>query len=194
MQHDKKAAGKEAAARRQRPSTARRLLHIACSGAISLLVGLLIASAPSVASERDHGYAANLASTETSQLDPHTAEVAQRLWRDLVCLCGRCQRLTLSACHCPDAAAERKKVLDLLRGRDIVSRAGAEAAYQTVVKEYVARFGGRHVLASEQPGGPPADWPALAVSVAVIAAACAAVVIVELRRRSRRRSLPRYRP
>jgi hypothetical protein len=132
-------------------------------------------------------------STETSQLDPHTAEVARRLWGDLVCLCGRCQRLTLSACHCPDAAAERKKVLELLRGRDLASPAGAESAYQAVVKEYVARFGGRHVLASEQSSGAPEDWPALAVSLAVIAAAIAAVAFLESRRRGRKRLSSRRR-
>jgi hypothetical protein len=162
------------------------------SAVAGLVVGLLLAAVPSAASEHDHG--GSSASAEASQLDPKTAEIARRLWGDLVCLCGRCERLTLSACHCPDAAAERKKVLELLRGRDLASSDGAEAAYQVVVKEYVARFGGRHVLASEQRrSSAPEDWPALAVSVAVVAVACAAVAFLESRRRRRKRLGPRRR-
>src|SRR6266700_3983968 len=108
-----------------------------------------------MASEHDHAGGAGAA--ETSRIDPQTTAIARRLWGDLVCLCGRCQRLTLSACHCPDAAAERQKVLELLRGRDLATHEGTEAAYRGVVKEYVARFGGRHVLASDQGAGAPED-------------------------------------
>ena len=156
-----------------------------------ILAGLFLTAAPSAAGEHDHG--AGAGSADTSQLDPATAEIARRLWGDLVCLCGRCQRLTLSACHCPDAAAERKKVLELLRGRDLSTHESAEATYQGVVKEYAARFSGRHVLASEQRSGPPEDWPALVVSVAVIAVAVVAVVFLESRRRGRKRQGSRRR-
>ena len=156
-----------------------------CSAGAGLLAGLLLAAAPSAAAKHDH--AGGAGSADTSQLDPATAAIARRLWGDLVCLCGRCQRLTLSACHCPDAAAERKKVLELLRGRDLATHESAEVAYQGVVKEYSARFEGRHVLASEQRAGAPEDWPALVVSVAVIAVAVAAVAFLESRRRGRKR-------
>jgi hypothetical protein len=105
--------------------------------------------------------------------------VARRLWGDLVCLCGRCQRLTLAACHCPDAAAERLKVVELLHGRDLAAPAQAEVAYQAVVQDYVTRFG-RKVLTSEGTGpSTTGDWPALAVSIGVIAVACASVILFE---------------
>lgn len=92
----------------------------------ALLVFLSTAApgAASAADEEQHAHHA--ASSEAAQLDPQTAAVARRLWGDLVCLCDRCERLALSACHCPDAAAERKNVLALLRGRDLATPNGAE--------------------------------------------------------------------
>jgi len=124
---------------------------------------------------------------EAAQLDPQTAEVARRLWGDLVCLCDRCERLTLSACHCPDAARERKHVVELLRGRDLASGGSAEIAYQTVVSDYVKRKG-RAVLASERTSSAPSDWPALTVAVGIVALACGAVAVREHRRKRARRS------
>jgi len=98
------------------------------------LLMVLLAGAPAAASGDDHEHAGSAASAEISQLDPQTAEVARRLWGEFVCLCGRCERLTLFACHCPDAAAARKKVLELLRGQDLASPGGTEAAYEAVRK------------------------------------------------------------
>ena len=143
------------------------------------------AAVPGAASEEQHDHPAPL--SEAAQLDPQVADVARRLWGDLVCLCDRCDRLTLSACHCPDAAAERKTVLALLRGRDLAAPGGAEAAYQAVVSDYVQRKG-RKVLASVRTYSPPADWPALAISVGIMVLACVAVAANELRRKRARRS------
>jgi hypothetical protein len=118
--------------------------------------------------------------------------VARRLWGDLVCLCDRCERLALSACHCPDAARERKEMVELLRGRDLSSPAAADSAYQTVVAAFVARKG-KQVLASERSSPAHADWPALVVSIAVLTMACVAVAVIEQRRRQSPRPARRRR-
>src|SRR5262249_13869527 len=44
--------------------------------------------------------------------------VAQKLYHDLVCLCGGCARETLWDCPCGFAAQERERVLALLAGKD----------------------------------------------------------------------------
>ena len=151
------------------------------------LLLLLLAPASGAAPEQRAAHHHSEPASEAEQLDPQVAEVARRLWGDLVCLCDRCERLTLSACHCPDAAAERKNVLALLRGRDLAAPGGAEAAYQAVISDYAQRKG-RQVLASERTKGPPADWPALVVSVAILALGCGAVAVIEMRRKRARRS------
>jgi hypothetical protein len=154
---------------------------------------LMLAAVPGAASENDREQHGGSAQSDASQLDPHTAHVAGRLWGDLVCLCGRCQRLTLKACHCPDAANERRKVVDLLSGRDLASPAQEDLAYQAVMQDYIMRFG-RKVLASERTGsGTSGDLPAFAISIGVIAAACIAVAVIEGRRRRRSPSRSRRR-
>lgn len=76
-------------------------------------------------------------------------EVVRRLWHELTCQCGRCARLRLAECPCPDAAAERKKILERVRGLDLSSSEGEERAYREVVAEYVGRYG-EAVLATEE--------------------------------------------
>jgi hypothetical protein len=149
-----------------------------------LFVSLLVPARGAASEEQDdHG----TPPPEAAQLDPQTAGVARRLWADLVCLCDRCERLHLAACHCPDAARERNHILELLRGRERASAGGAEVAYQVVVSDYVKRKG-REVLASARSSRTPSDWPALAVSIGVIALGCGAVAVIEHRRRRVRRS------
>jgi hypothetical protein len=146
-------------------------MFMSCSGAVR-------------ASASEHEHPAGSPIPEAADLDPRTAAVASRLWNDLVCLCDRCERLTLAACHCPDAAAERKKVLELLRGKDLSSPTASEAAYRAVVESYVGRLG-QQVLASERSRGLSGDVAAWIGAVAVIVAACGAFVAVERRRRRR---------
>lgn len=109
--------------------------------------------------------------------------VAGRLWNDLVCLCGRCQRLTLSACRCHDAKVERDQILQLLRGYDLSTDSGTESAYGSVVRTYVARFG-RRVLASEARHDAVVtetkDW---LLFTALIAGVAVAIVGFEIARR-----------
>ena len=158
--------------------------------ALACLLVFYSGAVPAVASEHEHEHSAGSTAAEAAGLDPQTAAVAGRLWKDLVCLCDRCELLTLVACHCPDAAAARNKVLELLRGKDLSSPAASEAAYQSVVQFYVARSG-RQILASERGGRVSGDFIALIVALTVIIAACGAFVAVELRRRGRAASRSR---
>jgi hypothetical protein len=152
----------------------------------------IVAPPPALADTAEHEHHGRTAALDVAQLDPQTAAVARRLWDDLVCLCDRCNRLTLSRCHCPDAAKERDQVVALIRGRDLSAQGGGEAAYRAVLDDFVQRKG-RDVLASTRETSPSFDWLALAISVGIVALACAAVVIREYRRRSRRRLRSRVR-
>src|SRR5262249_794487 len=102
--------------------------------------------------------------------------VAKRLFRDLVCLCGGCQRQTFEECPCGIAATERKNILDMLAGMDLSTPEKEEAAYQTVVAAYVERFGGNHVL--NVPPDTAFNRLAWAVPYAVFAAAV--IVILQV--------------
>jgi cytochrome c-type biogenesis protein CcmH/NrfF len=72
--------------------------------------------------------------------------VAQRLFRDLVCLCGGCKRETLDKCPCAYAKAERDKVMGMLAGKDISTDAAAEKAYTEIRDALVAEYGGQQIL------------------------------------------------
>jgi hypothetical protein len=74
---------------------------------------------------------------------PH---VAQRLFADLVCLCGGCKRLTLAACPCAHAKEQRAKVMGLLQGKDVSSADKEEAVYKEVIQSFIKEAGGQHVL------------------------------------------------
>ncbi|HTJ41417.1 MAG TPA: cytochrome c-type biogenesis CcmF C-terminal domain-containing protein [Kofleriaceae bacterium] len=64
--------------------------------------------------------------------------LAEKLMKDMVCMCGGCNRETLYSCKCGYAAQGREKVLELLaQGRD----------YDGVVAAFVAEYGGEDVLA-----------------------------------------------
>jgi cytochrome c-type biogenesis protein CcmF len=78
--------------------------------------------------------------------DPEARRVATRLMKDLVCLCGGCQRESLHDCKCGYAAKQREIVLSLLAGKDLSSSAGRSAAYDDVVAAFMQRYGGGHVL------------------------------------------------
>jgi cytochrome c-type biogenesis protein CcmF len=158
-------------------STARRLVLAA---APLTLAAVSPAAAQPRAHDHDQGQAV---STETAELPAQTASVARRLWNDLVCLCGECQRLTLAACPCPEARKERDKVLELLSGRDLSTPSASEAAYQAIVTAYIQRFGGRHVLAAEN-ASPSTDSSGWIVLVSLLAVSGLVFIFLE-RRRSR---------
>ncbi len=73
-------------------------------------------------------------------------EVAQRLFRDLVCLCGGCKRETLDKCPCAYAKAERQKVLAMLAGKDISSEAAQDKAYVEIRDALIKEYGGQRIL------------------------------------------------
>lgn len=179
-----------APAPRRRPEQSRCGCRSACAAVLVCLS--VVAPTRARADTAEHEHHGRAATLDLAQLDPQTAAVARRLWDDLVCLCDRCDRLTLSRCHCPDAAKERAQVVAFLRGRDLSAPGGGEAAYRAVLDEFVQRKG-QDVLASTRKTGPPSDWPALAISVGILALACAAVVVLEYRRRGRRQLRSRVR-
>ena len=80
---------------------------------------------------------------------PNSA-TAEKLMRELVCLCGGCQRENILECRCGYAADERRKVLHLLGQHDLSTEAGQQDAYETVVAAFVSEYGGNHVLSMPQ--------------------------------------------
>jgi cytochrome c-type biogenesis protein CcmH/NrfF len=77
---------------------------------------------------------------------PEAQALARRLMKQLVCLCGGCQRETLYDCKCGYAAQEREIVLQLLEGKDLGTSQRRTQAYDDVVAVFVRRYGGEHVL------------------------------------------------
>lgn len=73
---------------------------------------------------------------------------AKALMKELVCECGGCQRENLYECKCGFAAKERCKVLELLGQMDRSGKDKDQAAYNAVIKAFVAEYGGEHVLST----------------------------------------------
>jgi transcriptional regulator with XRE-family HTH domain len=118
--------------------------------------------------------------------------MVERLWKDLVCLCGRCPRQPLATCECPNAAVERRHIEDLLRGLDVSSPGAQAIAYQKVVEDYKHRFPGHSVLATESEGWPAGAWAALGGALAAVAVAIS--LVERNRRRSERKRAQRRSP
>ena len=95
----------------------------------------------------DHDHPARTPPTMPDGTTP--PPVVERLWNDLVCLCGRCERLTLAACACEQAAAERRNIVELVAGHELATPRDERAAYDRVIDSYVKRFGQR-VLATDR--------------------------------------------
>lgn len=75
-----------------------------------------------------------------------TTPLAERLMRDLVCMCGGCSRETLFDCKCGFAANERIKVLEMLGKLQTGTPTADQAAYDAVVADFIREYGGEHVL------------------------------------------------
>jgi cytochrome c-type biogenesis protein CcmF len=80
--------------------------------------------------------------------DPGARSLAARLMKELVCLCGGCQRESLYDCKCAYAAQEREIVLGLLGERDLSTAAARDQAHDEIVAVFMKRYGGEHVLAT----------------------------------------------
>ena len=73
---------------------------------------------------------------------------ATALMKELVCMCGGCQRESLYDCKCGYAADKRREVLAMLQGEDLKSDAGQKKAYDKVIAAFVREFGGEQVLST----------------------------------------------
>jgi cytochrome c-type biogenesis protein CcmH/NrfF len=135
--------------RRQDRSSRRTLLRfvfqvmLACSASLALAgVARAEDQPPADLKEAAQHVDSPGASEEIAAAPP----VAQRLFRDLVCLCGGCKRETLDKCPCAYAKAERDKVMAMLAGKDISTDEKAELAYTEVRDALVAEYGGQQIL------------------------------------------------
>ena len=63
--------------------------------------------------------------------------------KELVCLCGGCQRESIYECRCGYAAGERQKVARILASMDLPTDRVDEQAYQTVIDSFIAEYGER---------------------------------------------------
>lgn len=73
-----------------------------------------------------------LLAVATPSVSAPTPEQIKDVAADLVCLCGTCNRESLSTCLCGFATTERDAIADLL---------GAGRTRQQIVESYVDRFG-----------------------------------------------------
>lgn len=139
-------------------------------GAVLLLVGALIGIPIGVARADDGAPArvAQAAPTRVAQAAEHEDQqvrarghaddagwahkfrpdspTATKLMKQLVCMCGGCQRETLFDCKCGFAAMERKKVLEMLAGFDLTSKDGKSGAERAVRDAFIREYGGEDVL------------------------------------------------
>jgi cytochrome c-type biogenesis protein CcmF len=93
---------------------------------------------------RAHGHADN--SGWSGQFRPDSP-VAEKLMKDLVCMCGGCQRETLFDCKCGFAAMDRKKILEMVALFDLTSKRGRIQARHAVVDAFIKEYKGESVLA-----------------------------------------------
>jgi cytochrome c-type biogenesis protein CcmF len=116
---------------------ARLLRGGSASGLVILLAagGLLIAR-PAFAQHIE----------ETTPQEQNYSKLEERLHKDLVCLCGDCNRLTLHQCNCQVATKERATIAGMLTAADTASVDAEERAYERVVQAFIDRHGGEHVL------------------------------------------------
>jgi cytochrome c-type biogenesis protein CcmH/NrfF len=111
-----------------------------------LLVATLAVAAPARAQDDEPANAAHVEAPGSMDAIATAPEVAQRLFHDLVCLCGGCKRETLDKCPCSFAKAEREKILGMMAGKDISTDAAQEKVYVEIRDAIIKEYGGQHVL------------------------------------------------
>jgi cytochrome c-type biogenesis protein CcmF len=95
----------------------------------------------------------------------------ERAMKELVCVCGGCQRENVFECKCPTAAQLRRQVMDFLGKVDVkgqplfnlTTSKGRDVAYESVLDFFVKTYGGEQVLST-----PRTTFSWLLPSVAVI--------------------------
>lgn len=111
--------------------------------------------------------------------------VVQRLWHDLLCLCGECEHKTLEYCECTYAAERRAEILDEVRRLGFGTPAEDAATYAKVTQDYLARHSGDRERARTPHAN--ANWwlePLMTLGAA-IAALGALIAVAEFWRRRR---------
>jgi cytochrome c-type biogenesis protein CcmF len=99
------------------------------SGAAALALGLgLVLGAPDALAQNQHASGPPPVSGMSERFTP----AERRLFDQLLCMCGDCERLPLATCTCDFAANTRQRMRDRL--------ASGEAA-QSIVDGYVGRYG-----------------------------------------------------
>jgi cytochrome c-type biogenesis protein CcmF len=97
-----------------------------------------------------------------AQLYRPANSVEADLMKELVCMCGGCQRESLFGCKCAEAADGRRRVQELMA--DFKSRGMSDdEASKSVIKAFVREYGGEDVLST-----PSSKMSWLLPSVAVI--------------------------
>ncbi|MBP9086636.1 MAG: cytochrome c biogenesis protein CcsA [Kofleriaceae bacterium] len=70
------------------------------------------------------------------------------IMKELICMCGGCQRETVFECKCGYAANEREKVQQRIAGYDLTTAAGRDRAKAEVMESFVKEYGNEQVLAT----------------------------------------------
>jgi len=70
------------------------------------------------------------------------------IMKELICMCGGCQRETVFECKCGYAANEREKVQQRINGYNLTTVAGREQAKNEVIESFVKEYGNEQVLAT----------------------------------------------
>ncbi|MCA9674310.1 MAG: cytochrome c biogenesis protein CcsA [Kofleriaceae bacterium] len=104
--------------------------------------------------------------------DQASRDLARRLMKELVCMCGGCQRESLYDCKCGYAAQDRELVLSMLKSRDLSTPDGRDKAYREVVSGFVRKYGGEQVLAT------PRNQASWVLPYAAIAGGLALLVVL----------------
>ncbi len=142
-----------------RPKT--RLGRAADIGILLLIVGGLMGAVASQAHAQgtEHvpaGGGMGESGTGWAAMNRPDSPTAEKAMKELLCMCG-CARESIFDCKCQPAAMSRQKVLDFLKQTDpttgkplfdMSTEAGREKAYNAVLGDFVAFYGGENVLAT----------------------------------------------
>ena len=107
-----------------------------------------------------------------SEAAPPARELAAKLMKELICLCGGCKRENLHDCKCGYAANERKKVLDMLAVQDTTTPEGRTRARRVVIDSFISTYGGEQVLAK-----PRASYTWMLPYLAVVGGLAALIMV-----------------
>jgi cytochrome c-type biogenesis protein CcmF len=155
-----------------------RLGRAADLGVVLLIAGAVIAglaqqahAAPPPTEHVQAGMGMGDAGTGYAAMNRPSNPTEERAMKELVCVCGGCQRENVFECKCPTAAQLRRQVMDFLGKVDVkgqplfnlTTSQGRDVAYESVLDFFVKTYGGEQVLST-----PRTTFSWLLPSVAVI--------------------------